>query len=664
VFCLTDLSVTHATSTPPAPHPHTQVEHFSRYGVPMDEEGDDEDQDGDEGAGAAADEGGVGGGGGGAVKGRRLGAASLTGDSDLDEGTVDEGGAGGGGGGDSSMLMMEDEGVEVEGGDGLTTTTMMMADEPGAPGFGPGGAAEAAAQRPSARKRGTYGRAPRAEGGGAGWGSRWDDGGGEGDETGQGEPLQHTLPALLSLQPGHLAAMRDSFFRQGGAAAADAVSAEAALAVVLPGQQQQTLDGAAAQRRAAAAQRTGATANAAHDWARPRPALLLAAADSHGSERSAQHGSVALVAGPSSPSRLRAVAARSAPLVPAPADRAAGNVCDAFMLMGRSFRASFGPGGQLAYPVNPSTAVGAPAPAIAVVRVLPMAGVKAADSAPLPVEAASKAIAAGHSGPAVAALRRRTLAALDAHLGMSRQSGDEDERQAESEHAPSWQLVCSRRQLPRLVEQQVAALGSRRSDNADARHSVELWQLVQVLFEHIEGDEVEGDEEGGAGDGGSCVDDMSVAGDDAAGSVLGGGERSKTRLAAFKRRAAMSHWLAVKSGRAVREAVAAASATGGRDALPWALLHLVAGHQLGPAAALAAAAGDTRLAVLLSTAGRHSAITADLGKQLQVWHTAGLWRDHFSQPRKLLMAILSGRMGEAAAALRLDWPRALGLALW
>ena len=48
----------------------------------------------------------------------------------------------------------------------------------------------------------------------------------------------------------------------------------------------------------------------------------------------------------------------------------------------------------------------------------------------------------------------------------------------------------------------------------------------------------------------------------------------------------------------------------------------------------------------------------------QVWHSAGLWRDHFAQPRKLLFAVLSGRMGEAAAALQLDWGRALGVALW
>jgi hypothetical protein len=159
---------------------------------------------------------------------------------------------------------------------------------------------------------------------------------------------------------------------------------------------------------------------------------------------------------------------------------------------------------------------------------------------------------------------------------------------------------------------------------------------------------------------------MSVGGgDDGAGSVLGGSAPGgRERLAAFKRRAALSRWLAAKAAPAVAEAVAATAATGGRDALPSALLHLAAGHQLGPAAALAAAAGDARLAVLLSTAGRHGAATADLAKQLQVWHAAGLWRAHFSQPRKLLLAVLSGRMGEASAALGLDWPRALGLALW
>lgn len=233
---------------------------------------------------------------------------------------------------------------------------------------------------------------------------------------------------------------------------------------------------------------------------------------------------------------------------------------------------------------------------------------------------------------------------------------------------PRWTLMCNRRQLPRLVEQQVAALG-RRGDTADGAvtHATELWQLVQVLFEHIEGeggdDKDEGSEE--LEDGGSRVDDMSGGGDEFEGSLLTLGCKGRsTRLAAFKRRAALSHWLAAKAGCAVRDAVTAAATAGGQEAILWALLHLVAGHQLGPAAALAAAAGDVRLAVLLSTAGRHGGITADLAKQLQVWHSAGLWRDHFSQPRKLLLAVLSGRMGEAAAALELDWPRALGLALW
>jgi hypothetical protein len=103
---------------------------------------------------------------------------------------------------------------------------------------------------------------------------------------------------------------------------------------------------------------------------------------------------------------------------------------------------------------------------------------------------------------------------------------------------------------------------------------------------------------------------------------------SASRLASYKRRATLSGWLASKAGRAVRAAVVAASAAGGREALLWALLHLVAGHQLGPAAALAAAAGDARLAVLLSVAGRHGAISSDIARQLQVRHACGLSKCH------------------------------------
>ncbi|KAI8467208.1 MAG: nuclear protein 96-domain-containing protein [Monoraphidium minutum] len=229
--------------------------------------------------------------------------------------------------------------------------------------------------------------------------------------------------------------------------------------------------------------------------------------------------------------------------------------------------------------------------------------------------------------------------------------------------APQWELVCSRRQVPALVEGQLAALG--RGDGQGG--AAEMWQLVQVLFEHIDGDDDGEEDDGDGGDGGGGGDEaMSVGGSDADGGspLAPASDTGAARLAAFKRRAALSGWLAGKAAAAVRDAVARARGEHGRDALLWALLHLVAGHQLGPAAALAAAAGDARLAVLLATAGRHGAISGDLGQQLQAWHSAGLWRDHYAQPRKLLYAVLSGRSGEAAAALRLDWARALGLGLW
>lgn len=153
--------------------------------------------------------------------------------------------------------------------------------------------------------------------------------------------------------------------------------------------------------------------------------------------------------------------------------------------------------------------------------------------------------------------------------------------------------------------------------------------LPQVLFEHIDGEDGADGDEGGA-DAEAATDDgaedMSVGGgsDDASARLLLRSTGGAVRLAAFKRRAALSGWLAAKASRGVLEAVTAASRAGGREVLLWALLHLVAGHQLGQAAALAAAAGDVRLAVLLSTAGRHAAISADVARQLQVGRCKGV----------------------------------------
>jgi hypothetical protein len=618
-----------------------RVEHFSRYGVPLDDE--EEEEEGERGDGGGAGEGEDAGADGG-DKGRRLGAGALAGDSDLDEATVDGEGAGGD---DDAMgdADLEDGAVLSEG-----------AFDERVPAAPPSSEALYAARTalPSGRKRGGPVRA-----------SRWEDA--EEADAGSMEPLQHRLPALLSLHPGQLAAMRDSFFRLGGATAADAASAEAASAVALPGEGElyARLSAQDQQRRAQSAAQQRGRGSAQHNWARPRPALL---SGGDGGVESSAPASTVLVAGPSSPTRLRAAAARLTPLVPRPATGPS-SVCDAFMLMGPSFRPSFGPGGQLAVPVNASNTAGGPAPLISITRISPLAPVRAADSTPAAVDA-QKAPHGGAPGRAgMAALRRRTLSALEAHLAMSVQcdaedGGEEGQRRGKQaqrvkqpleQPTPRWQLVCSRRQLPDLVQSQLSALG--RPEGSTTAHAAELWQLVQVLFEHIEG------EGGDDGDDASVADAMSVGGDDGAASVLGG-DCGRVRLAAFKRRAALSQWLASRASQTVRDAVAAAAAAGGRDSLPWALLHLVAGHQLGAAAALAAAAGDVRLSVLLATAGRHGAQSGDLAKQLQVWHSAGLWRDHFSQPRKLLLAVLSGRMGEAAAALGLDWPRALGLALW
>jgi hypothetical protein len=634
------------------------VEHFSRYGVPMDEDDDgggEDDQDGAEAAAAAAAAAAASGG----KAGRRLGAPAAGGDSDLDEATVDEGSLGPGGleGEADEDMAPEEEGPEDF---GLGSAT-------GGDGRGRGGAAlYAAAAPPSARKRSVP-----ARGGWGGGDEDGDDGAGAG-----GGPLQHSLPALLALQPGNFAAMRESFFREGGATAADVASAEAAsMAVALPSGARGPGGRVAAQEAAAAALRRrgrGAPA-AAHNWARPRPALLRAAAVAaagaagDGAEVPASTA-LALVARPSSPSRLRALAAAGGPLVPVPAAAGGGNVCDAFMLLGRSFRAGFGPGGQLAVPVNASAPAGGAAPSVRLSRAQALARVRAADAPPQPVDAAPPRGGGGgaRAAAALAGLRRRTLAALEAHLSMARRLTPEEEAEEAGDAAPSgapagaapaaprWRLECGRRQVGRLVEEQLAAVG-RDADAEDRGHAADTWRLVRVLFEHIEG------EGGPDGDDASIADAMSVGGGDDA-SVLGAG--GAARLAAFKRRAALSRWLAAKAAPAAAAAIAEASAAGGRGVLPGALLHLVASHQLGPAAALAAAAGDARLAVLLATAGRHASGGADLAKQLQAWHAAGLWRDHFSQPRKLLLAVLSGRIGEAAAALGLDWPRALGLALW
>jgi hypothetical protein len=165
------------------------------------------------------------------------------------------------------------------------------------------------------------------------------------------------------------------------------------------------------------------------------------------------------------------------------------------------------------------------------------------------------------SAQQAAALAARLHASLELHLANSAPAAageDEDEEQqgGGGPLLPQWSLQCSRRSLGALVGAYLGVASEAGAAGADgpaasaaavSQHEAETWQLVRVLYEHIDGeasdededeDEDEGQEGGEGGDAGSRGDE------DMDGSEGGAGGRARrSRLAAMERRARLSAWL-------------------------------------------------------------------------------------------------------------------------
>ncbi|EFJ45238.1 hypothetical protein VOLCADRAFT_94425 [Volvox carteri f. nagariensis] len=296
--------------------------------------------------------------------------------------------------------------------------------------------------------------------------------------------------------------------------------------------------GRAAAMVAAAAATAGVTAVTA--WRRPSAALapgapaavmargeeLLSAAD--GVAGGGGFGG-AIASSPISLALARPVTSRpmaamtdfaAAAVLPLREVRTAGNLTDAGLAMGRSFRVGWGPEGRL---VVPGAADAATATEICVTRVR----VEGEGAAYGEASYGSGAISAGsEEAEALEALRDRLRAGLEVHLAASqpqKAAADCDNQDAAASGdsiVPHWRLAVDSRELTVLVERHVrvcekqlqqltggsgasgGADGAGRSgcggaavdgdvDHPDARrlrHEIETWRLVETLFAKIDGE--------------------------------------------------------------------------------------------------------------------------------------------------------------------------------
>ncbi|PSC76893.1 nuclear pore complex NUP98A isoform B [Micractinium conductrix] len=258
--------------------------------------------------------------------------------------------------------------------------------------------------------------------------------------------------------------------------------------------------------------------------------------------------------------------------------------------------------------------------------------------------------------------RKALEAALTLHMQHSRaEKGSTDDEDGDEDCTatavvPRWRLRCRREgELRKLSLRYIelcnaAAAEAQGLERTVLRHQATTWELLHVLFSAI------------AGEAARSGVDAAMEGQEAE------GELQLDRLAAFKRRAQLSHWLRDRAGPHVEAALrgsggAPAGATTSSDAVAAQLLALLSGHQLAAAAALAAASGNPRLGTLLAQAGARGMAVADLAAQLRVWEESGCER-HISEALRRVYALLAGHVDEVTPSLGLDWRRALGLHLW
>ena len=403
-------------------------------------------------------------------------------------------------------------------------------------------------------------------------------------------PLQHSFPTQLNIDPVRMMAMSQSFLSVGGGGGGGGAS-------TLFGAPPPSQPWADPTRRVAPV----------HVWRNKGPGTLTAGTPPQGpSLVSSLEGLRTLVdreppAAALSPLTRPSGSSRMADH-PHTAD-VASSACytDAGLLLGSSFRVGWGPGGVMAYPSN----LGPSASCVVRASKVSLEGTVLAFSHP------DQNV--GLQESSLDALRRRLRASLEVHLEHSSLDPSSKQRLESSSNpvAPKWSLECNAKTLPSLVssftsyaDKEAACLSDPSAVKGQVatmtaavlRHESESWRLIDALYGWIEGE-----------------DDSEVAplrdeneNEDAMdeGIVAGVAGESKSVLAGFKRRAAITRWLRRQSLVLVESELSPSSLTPLDPSE--AVLRLACANQANAAAAIAAAAGDVHLATLLTQVGRHA----------------------------------------------------------
>lgn len=311
-----------------------------------------------------------------------------------------------------------------------------------------------------------------------------------------------------------------------------------------------------------------------------------------------------------------------------------GDVVDAALFLGCSFRVGWGPHGILVHSGNPVGVEG-----------LTMSSMVQVEKVALDACVRDK-----EGKVRDELIELQFVSPLNLHMSLSRVVDGMEEQAAKIRLRF---IQCNRGELPGvcdkyedLLVKQHAVEGLSSSQLLVLRHQVMAWHLLSVLFSEKPVNEerrVQDDEDL------ETLDDVKIS-----------SPGLEPGVAALVRRADFSRWLQDSVRLAVQEEIRDLEA---RDHLKMLFSHLT-GRQLDECVQLAASRGDVRLACLVSQAGSSMGTRKDIASQLEVWEKEGLDFSLIERDMILLYKLLSGDIEGALEDRMIDWKRFLGLLMW
>ncbi|KAL3736876.1 hypothetical protein ACJRO7_025760 [Eucalyptus globulus] len=314
-----------------------------------------------------------------------------------------------------------------------------------------------------------------------------------------------------------------------------------------------------------------------------------------------------------------------------------GNIVDAGLFMGRSFRVGWGPNGVLVHS-------GAPVGSKDSRRVL---------SSVIHIEkvAIDKAVRDESNKVRKELVELAFDSTLNFHESLNHKT---KEVEVGSFKLKLQNLVCDRltlsgvcRNYIDIVERQLEVSGLSSSAKVILMHQVMVWELIKVLFSERENN----------------GQSKSVGADneeDVMEDIKDGSPEVDPEALPLIRRAEFSYWLQECVCHRVQAEISSISESSYLEHL----FLLLTGRQLDAAVELAASKGDVRLACLISQAGGSLVNRSDISRQLDLWRTNGLDFSFIEKDRVRILELLAGNVGGALRDIGIDWKRFLGLLMW